>query len=615
MAVKTVKKDDDKPSTSVTFIGKADQSNDTKFVVQDTLTYEDEYQSLYWSTDHPDNLLIEPPFNLKVLKGLVTKNNILSQCVEAMEVNVDGTGWTIEPAVLDDNKEQDDNYHMLKAFFSEPYPGIGFTTLRRKLRDDLESTGNGYMEVLRAVNGDIVYLRYLDSTLMRLVKLDEPVPVEQAIVRNGKEVKAKVLTRERRYAQKIGERIIYFAEFGASRQLHRTEGSWAEGKKKLPANDRATEVIHFTVQKDVRTAYGIPRWINQLPSVIGSRKAEEFNLDFFDAGGVPPATIFLEGGALAEDVREQLEAHFTKATGKHRVAVVSVQSTSGGMKEASNVRVSVERFGDSGKSDAMFQNYDKNAEEHVRVGFRLPPLFVGRAQDYNFATAMTGYMVTEAQVFAPERAEFDEIINMRLVRALGIKDWVFRSKPLTLKNVDVQLKAIGIVKDKIDPEHMVESVNDIAGLNLKYSEEHSELLGKVKEYQRQLNQQQMTPTPNNAPGGPKGNGVENPTTGTPQQEKPTAEPTRKAHQLLSPDLIWRLVQDWMVVEGLEENRQDIGEEGLSMDAVSAEEVRNRVRKLHPEERELFDTLVAHKTFNGDSSPDLREILSCCNSME
>jgi capsid portal protein len=50
---------------------------------------------------------------------------------------------------------------------------------------------------------------------------------------------------------------------------------------------------------------------------------------------------------------------------------------------------------------------------------RLPPLFLGYAADYNFATAQTSYMVAEARVFEPERTEFDDLMNKTIIKELG----------------------------------------------------------------------------------------------------------------------------------------------------------------------------------------------------
>jgi capsid portal protein len=43
-----------------------------------------------------DNIL-EPPYDLFFLSTLPERSNILGQCIEAMETNIDGAGFTLEP--------------------------------------------------------------------------------------------------------------------------------------------------------------------------------------------------------------------------------------------------------------------------------------------------------------------------------------------------------------------------------------------------------------------------------------------------------------------------------------------------------------------------------------
>ena len=71
--------------------------------------------------------IIEPTFLPLQLANLVTKNNILSQCIDAMEVNVDGTGHLFEliedadSGTGDDKAKEDDKEKaLLQDFFDEP---------------------------------------------------------------------------------------------------------------------------------------------------------------------------------------------------------------------------------------------------------------------------------------------------------------------------------------------------------------------------------------------------------------------------------------------------------------------------------------------------------------
>jgi hypothetical protein len=79
-------------------------------------------------------------------------------------------------------------------------------------------------------------------------------------------------------------------------------------------------------------------------------------------------------------------------------------------------------------------------------------------------------MVAEAQVFLPERAEFDEVINKTIVKELKLKTLRFKSLPITLKDVDAQLKALDLAKDLATRESSLDEVNTVSGMELKLAE-------------------------------------------------------------------------------------------------------------------------------------------------
>lgn len=429
--------------------------------------------------------VLTPTYSPMLLATLVQQNNTLGQCVAAMEVNVDGTGYEIERRDGEEKTDKDKkNIKDIEAFFDEPYPGESFITIRRKLRRDLEATGNAYLEVIRNPKGEITFLNYLDAKYVFMMKLDNSTtPVSRVVKRNGRDVSLKMSVRERRFAQVVGVNAVYFKEFGSTRPLDKRTGKWVDTKAgKLDPSLQASELIHFTLEEDVKTPYGVPRWINQVPSVLGSRKAEEYNLEFFNHGGVPPAMILVQGGALTTKAREALTNYLAgKAKYKQRGVLVEAYATGGDLNSAGNVRITVERFGAERQNDSMFQKYDDKCYEHVRSSFRLPPLFVGRSEEHTYANAQASYLVAEEQVFAPERREFDEIINVRVMSSIA-PDYVFRSKPQTFSDSEGKMKALTLAKGVVDGESFVDELNEVAHLNLAPKEgmDAEDMLNQLK---------------------------------------------------------------------------------------------------------------------------------------
>lgn len=435
---------------------------------------EDEYQQLYVGATR-DQGIIQPPYTLRLLDRLAQENNALGPCIEAMVTNIDGTGYEFDSDDDESNDSHDDaKLKQLKDFFDQPWPGQSFKTMKKELRRDRERTGNAYLEVLRNAKDEIVFVRRVDAKMMRLLRLDEAVPTDVKVMRGGVEVKVNVMKRERRYCQLVnGVSLMYFKEFGSKRDLHKKSAVWAPQGQRLRADQRATEIIHFTVLLDSHTPYGVPRWIAQVPSVIGSRKAEEFNMEFFDNGGIPPVLIILQGGTMIPETRKAMEAKMTgRAADNNRVQIIEVQPSSGSLDSAGNSRVTVERFGAERQNDSMFEKYDERCEQRVRRAFRLPPIFVGMAEDYSFATAFASYTVGEAQVFAPERHDDDEIISMKLLPEMGYPGYRMRSKPLVIEDATLKLEAIDRVialGDQVEPADLVKEINRFANMNLKVS--------------------------------------------------------------------------------------------------------------------------------------------------
>ena len=183
--------------------------------------------------------------------------------------------------------------------------------------------------------------------------------------------------------------------------------------------------------------------------------------------------IIVSGGALAEGAEKALREHFM-STGemRHQAAVMEAYSTEGDVDSPANVKVTVERFGSERTTDSMFENYIANCDKRVQRAFRIPSIFLGESADFNFATALSAMMVAEAQVFACERREFDEIINLKLMPELPHGDeFTYRSKGLGLRDATQQLEALGLVKDSITDEDFVSKVGETVGLELVFDEE------------------------------------------------------------------------------------------------------------------------------------------------
>jgi hypothetical protein len=125
---------------------------------------------------------VTPSFNFEVLERRVHLSSILPPLVDAMEANVDGTGWELLPKDSEAKKEDlKADRKKVEGFFNECWPGESFTTIRKKIRRNYEDAGNAVLEVLRGNGRKVTFARWLDIKTMRMVRLDDPVMVEKTV--------------------------------------------------------------------------------------------------------------------------------------------------------------------------------------------------------------------------------------------------------------------------------------------------------------------------------------------------------------------------------------------------------------------------------------------------
>ena len=441
--------------------------------------YEDEFKGLYGSKlsgVSGDVEILEPPYLPRTLEALCQQNNTLNVCISAVVTNIHGTGYDIvavnEKDATTEAGEPNPRIVEIKAFFDETYPGESFRELRQQVGKDLEKIGHAYIEVIRNLAGQIIFLRRLDPKMMRLIKKDAQRRTKITVTRLGKTFSADVMLRWRRFVQTLsGTNMQYFKQYKCPDPLNCETGKWDQN---ITVDTAASEIIYLKRDDDSLTSYGVPAWLAQLPSVLGSRKAEELNLQFFDNGGVPPIMVFVNGGALTPQAAAELRRHLQSGSNKHTIPVIETVATGGSIDNPNAVKVTIERFGSERQDDSMFEGYDERCEKRVRRAWRLPPLFIGATDDYNFASAYASYLVAEAQVFAPERQEFDALINRTIMKELDPEGlFEFRSRPINIKDVEKQLAALEIaLRGKtLSRKQLIEVLNSMVGFELRLDEE------------------------------------------------------------------------------------------------------------------------------------------------
>lgn len=345
-----------------------------------------------------------------------------------------------------------------EKFFNFCTVDESFEKLRVKTRQDLEATGNAYWEVLRNRTGEIVQFNYVPGFTVRLMPTERDtqevmIDVRATLITPGRE---PVHKRFRKFVQVAngairGQQLVWFKEFGDPRIYSHLSGmqyaSVEELRRNEPEASPATEIIHFKIHNS-RSVYGMPRWVSEMLSVIGSRHADEVNLAYFENKSVPPMAILVSGGRLVQDDVTKLENYVkNEIRGKrnfHKIMILQAESPEFGAQGLSTGRTKIELkpLTDAQNTDAQFLNYREKNTDAIGSVFRLPRLLRGDVRDFNRATAQTSLEFTEQQVFAPLRRDFDYFINRTLLPALGINYWKFISRGPDFSDPKVMLEAI-----------------------------------------------------------------------------------------------------------------------------------------------------------------------------
>lgn len=458
---------------------------------------------------------LAPPYDPATLCALVEHSNSLRQNVDAYATNIDGNGHRFDPVIDFDAEDASakvadaiglerlaardagtlpegmpltpgsdevsarlaelrrlarNERARLEAFFDFACFDHSFVDLRRRSRHDLEVTGNAYWEVLRDGRGHLARLVYVPSYTMRLLPLDrDTVEVRERVRVSPVSFDTVAMRRRlRRYVQVQGSECVYFKSFGDPRVISRATGRVFPDVASLRASRSddgpATELIHFAIASP-RSPYGVPRWVGTLLSVLGSRQMEEVNFSYFENKSVPPMALLVSGGRISESsvprIERFIEENLKGKKNFHKILILEAEGA--GTSDGGRAKIELRPLTDAQQQDALFQLYDERNIDKVGSAFRLPRLLRGESKDFNRSTAESVLRFAEDQVFAPERDEFDFVMNRKLLADMGICFWKFRSQaPVTR-----------------DPERMTEMVERLTRVGVLTPEEGRILAGDI----------------------------------------------------------------------------------------------------------------------------------------
>lgn len=397
----------------------------------------DPFNADYGAAKGQHGKIIEPIFPFPSLMRIYSESNILRSCIESYVVNIESYGHILEYVGPEGSEDEDDvqtEKQTLLNFLSNPGFEDSLIESRKKSRIDQEVVGGRAFEIIRDNSGRIVVMNHIPADTIRLTKRDKE-PTETKITFPDPTDPDRLISKTvnkffRRLVQKgpTGKKV-YFKEFGDPRSIDPKTGDADAG---MTTEGQATEILYIAPYTP-GSVYGTPRWIGQLPAILGSRESELVNLNFFRDNAIPAMAVLVSGGALTEDSFNTIERYITAVKGQdamQRVLILeaAADDMSGSVDHSQPApRIEMKPMISERQQEGLFQDYDQKNQQKVRSAFRLPPIYVGRAEDYTRASAFASMLVAENQVFQPERDEFDQIMNERILSTYKPKYWHFKS--------------------------------------------------------------------------------------------------------------------------------------------------------------------------------------------
>jgi PBSX family phage portal protein len=351
--------------------------------------------------------VITPPYNMYELANFYDTNFANHAAIDAKVENVVGLGYrfditdrTMLSFELSEDQEKVGRARNrierakieLRDWLESLNDDDSFTTIMEKVYTDLQSTGNGFIEVGRTVSGEIGYVGHIPATTIRVRRL-----------RDG-------------YLQIIGQKIVYFRNFGGT------------NPNPVTADPRPNEIIHLKQYSPLNTFYGIPDILAAMPSLIGDQLASQYNIDYFENKAVPRYVITVKGAKLSADAEDKMFRFLQTGlkSQSHRTLYIPLP----GDTDNNKVEFKMEPI-ENGIQEGSFKEYRKQNRDDILIAHQVPISKLGGADSAAIAAAIAQDRTFKEQVSRPAQRYLEKIVNKIIKEKTDILELKFNELTLT----------------------------------------------------------------------------------------------------------------------------------------------------------------------------------------
>jgi PBSX family phage portal protein len=351
--------------------------------------------------------VITPPWNLYELANYYDTSFANHAAIDAKVENIVGLGYDFHVSDrtqlrLEQNMEPDQRDRArsrierlkieLRDWLENLNADDSFTHTMMKFFTDVQSTGNGYLEIGRTTKGEIGYLGHIPSTTMRVRRLKDG------------------------YVQIIGQKVVYFRNFGAT------------NANPVTADPRPNEIIHYKEYSPLNTYYGIPDIMSALSALHGDQLANQYNIDYFSNKAVPRYVVTLKGAKLSAEAEDKLFRFLqTNLRGQsHRTLYIPLPGDS----DSNKVEFEMKPI-ETGVQEASFNEYRVRNREDILIAHQVPLSKIGGGDSSAIAAALAQDRTFKEQVARPAQRNLEKMLNKIVREYTDVVELKFNELTLT----------------------------------------------------------------------------------------------------------------------------------------------------------------------------------------
>lgn len=347
------------------------------------------------------------PFDFDATRSFKNFNSHHAACINTKKASLVGLGF--------------ENANVAKTL--SHMCDISLQDVMGDIAEDLEQTGNGYMEVIRKdlkANGEIIGLHHV------------PANVTWVNIENRRYQRHYEVIHNENDGSALWSGPQKFAAFGDLESFLR--------RHPKDNKEDVAEIIHFRLPTSLSRWYGMPNWLAAVAAIELKQCLYQYSYDFFLNRGVPEFLLFLTGADVGDTNMDKLEELLHSHIGfgnSHKSGIFNIPEQ--------DIQVVLERLGMDSTQDDGFTEKSETLALDIVTAHQVPPVLAGIQIPGKLGATnemINAMMAFQTLVVGPDQTTVENILQNTLGNPLynagiGLSPEAFKLKTI-LDEIDIQ---------------------------------------------------------------------------------------------------------------------------------------------------------------------------------